>query len=390
MRESAHLTLPPSRLALDAGDELLLTAGGRDHRLRITGIDDGDGRAVDAVATDPSLYDAVSTPVQASATGQRIAPPGRAQLFILDLPLLSSGQAAGAPLAGAYADPWPGAVAVMKSASDDGFVLDTTLTQPCHFGVTTQDFWSGPPWHWDMVNTLTVKLVSGTLASAADAALLQGANALAVQNGDGGWEVVQYANATLTAPGEYALTRLKRGRRGTEVQMRDPVAARARVVLLDAALTPLNLSQGQARLPRNWRWGPAGRALSDVSWQEASLRLEAVSLIPPAPCHVGFTWQGTDLVIGWRRRDRALLASSLSPAVTPMSETREAYDLEILHDGDVVRTFSGIAQHSQTYTAAQQAADFPAGLPNPLTVQVYQLSSLLGRGRMRKETLYVR
>lgn len=390
MRESATLTLPPSALALDAADEVLLTANGRGHRLRITQIDDGAARAVEAVATDPTLYEAFSGPVQAPSVGQTISLPGRAALFILDLPWLREDQKPCAPFAGAYADPWPGAVAVMRSAGDDGFVLDTTITQPCNFGVTTQDFWSGPAWHWDLVNSLHVTLTRGSLSSATDAALPLGANALAIQNADGGWEVVQFADAVLTAPGEYALTRLKRGRRGTEIQMRDPVAAGARVVVLDDALTQLNLSSSQARLPWNWRWGPASRAISDVSWQGMALQLEAVGLIPPAPCHVGFQWSGADLVIQWRRRDRDPLASSLSPAVTPMSEGREAYDLEILDGTGVVRSFSGVTQHSQLYTAAQAAADFPSGLPNPLTVQVYQLSSLLGRGRMRKENLYVR
>jgi hypothetical protein len=281
-------------------------------------------------------------------------------------------------------------VAVARSASEDGFALDAVIERPCSFGVTTQDFWSGPCWRWDLVNTLKVKLTRGALASADDAALLSGANALAVQNEDGGWEVVQFANAVLTAPGEYTLTRLKRGRRGTEVQMRNPVAAGARVVVLDGALTPLALSPAQARLPWNWRWGPAARAIADVSWQGAALQLEAVSLIPPAPCHVGFQWSGADLVIQWRRRDRDPLASSLSPAVTPMSEAREAYDLEILSGGSVVRVFSGVTQNSQLYTAAQQAADFPSGLPNPLIVQVCQLSALIGRGRIKKEMLYVR
>jgi len=386
MRDSASLTLPPSALALEAADEVLLDG----QRLRITGIDDSAARAVTAVATDPTLYDVFAGPAAPPSVSQSLTVPGRARLFILDLPLLQSGQPAGAPLAGAFADPWPGAVAVARSASSDGFVLDTTITQPCSFGVTVNDFWSGPPWHWDRINTLTVRLTHGALVSADAGALLTGANALAVQNGDGGWEVVQFVNATLIAPGTYALTQLKRGRRGTERQMRSPVAAGAAVVVLDSALVPLGLSQAQARLPWNWRWGPAGRAISDVSWQGASQQLEAVSLIPPAPCHVGFQWSGGDLVIGWRRRDRDPLASSLSPAVTPMSEAREAYDLEIVSGSAVVRSFSGVGQHSQTYTAAQMAADFPSGLPNPLTVQVYQLSSLLGRGRMRKEMLYVR
>jgi hypothetical protein len=74
-----------------------------------------------------------------------------------------------------------------------------------------------------------------------------------------------------------------------------------------------------------------------------------------------------------------------------MSEAQEAYDLEICGaDGAVMRTFAAIPQHSQLYSAAQQAADFPLGLPNPLTVNVYQLSSAIGRGRQKKEMLYVR
>ena len=73
-----------------------------------------------------------------------------------------------------------------------------------------------------------------------------------------------------------------------------------------------------------------------------------------------------------------------------MSESSESYDLEIISGGAAVRTFSAVPQHSQTYTAAMQAADFPSGLPNPLVVNVYQLSSALGRGRQKMESLYVR
>jgi hypothetical protein len=54
-----------------------------------------------------------------------------------------------------------------------------------------------------------------------------------------------------------------------------------------------------------------------------------------------------------------------------------------------VRTFSSIPQHSQIYTAAQQAADF-SSLPNPLVVNLYQRSSVVGRGRQKTESLYVR
>jgi hypothetical protein len=241
-----------------------------------------------------------------------------------------------------------------------------------------------------MVGRLCVKLVHGALASASDVAVARGANALAVQNADGGWEIVQFANATLTAPGEYTLTRLRRGRRGSEGQMRAPVAAGARVVVLDGALAQLGLKAGEARLPFYYRWGPAAKPVSDVSWQGARLAFDAAALAPLAPCHVGFDWSGSDLVIHWRRRDRDPSASGILPAVTAMSEARELYDLEICNAGAVVRSFSGITQHAQVYAAADQTIDFPSGLPNPLEVNVYQLSSVTGRGRQRKEFLYVR
>lgn len=391
MRESASFTLPPSALALDPGDEVALDIDGRDHRLRLTQIEDNAARAMEAVATDPSLYEVLAGPARAPALLQTLAQPGRPLLFFLDLPWITESQNACAPFVAAYADPWPGSVAVLRSATGSGFALDATITRPCSFGVTTQDFWSGPPWRWDMVNSLCVKLANGALSSVSDAVLPGGANALAVQNADGGWEIVQFANAVLTAPGTYTLTRLRRGRRGSEGQMRDPVAAGARVVVLDGALAQLGLTQSQARLPFQYRWGPASRPLSDISWQGGAMQFEAAALIPLAPCHVGFSWTASgDLIIGWRRRDRDPAASSLAPVVTPMSEAREAYDLEILSGTDVVRIFSGVAGHSQIYTTAQQAADFPSGLPNPLIVQVYQLSSLVGRGRQKKESLYVR
>jgi hypothetical protein len=214
---------------------------------------------------------------------------------------------------------------------------------------------------------------------------------LAVQNADGGWEIVQFATATMTGPGTYTLTNLLRGRRGSEGAMRSPVAAGARVVVLNAALAQLSLTSAQARLPFNYLWGPTPTPVSDSSWQSAAMTFEGAAMIPLAPCHVGFTWSASgDLMICWRRRDRAPSAASIIPAETAMSETREAYDLEITDGASVVRTFSAVAQHSQIYTAAQQAADFPGGLPNPLVVNVYQLSSAIGRGRQKKESLYVR
>jgi hypothetical protein len=390
MRESAALLLPPSRLALEPADEVVLHAGGRDHRLRLTAIADAGARAAEAVATDPSLY-AVSGPAGLPAPRQALTPPGRVALFFLDLPWLRHDQNTAAPFVAAFADPWPGPVAVMRSAGGDHYALDATLTMACRFGVTTEDFWSGPEGHWDRVNRLKVKLVHGTLAAASEEAVLGGANGLALQNQDGGWEVLQFVAAALTGPGSYTLTQLRRGRCGSAGQMRAPVAAGARVVVLDGALAQMSLTRAEARLPFQYRWGPASRPLIDPSWQEVVQAFEAAALMPLAPCFVRARRQRSgDIVITWLRRDRDPAGTRLTWRTLPMSEAAEAYDLEICDGaGAVVRSFAGVPQHSQTYSAAQQAADFPAGLPRPLRVNVYQLSSLVGRGRVKKEDLYV-
>ena len=115
----------------------------------------------------------------------------------------------------------------------------------------------------------------------------------------------------------------------------------------------------------------------------------AAGLIPPAPCHVCFAWaENGDLTISWFRRDRAPAAAQLLLAETPLSDPL-SFDLEILSGSSVVRTFSNVLQHSQIYTAAQQAADFTSGFSN-LTVRIYQRSSVIGRGRPKTEVLYVR
>jgi hypothetical protein len=381
MRETAQFALAPSQLALDPADEVDLTAGGRSHRLRLTEIDDAGARGVQAVATDPSIYELFA----GSGRAPNIAAPsspGRALVAFLDLPLLTSGQKAWAPFAAATADPWPGAVNILRSATDSNYQLDTALAIAADIGVTTTDLFSGPAWRWDTVNNLGVKLFNGALASLDDLSVLAGGNALAVENEDGAWEILQFASAVLTAPDTWMLSRLLRGQAGTETAMRDPVLAGARVVVLNAALQQLSLPQEQYALAFQYLWGPKGKPVSDSSYQGAQLEFEGIGLRPLAPCQLHATYDASgDLVLTWIRRDRSPLSDSWDQTEIPMSESAETYDVEILDgSGAVKRTFSAAPSPSSTYTAAQIASDFPSGLPSPFRFAVYQLSSVVGRG----------
>ncbi len=379
MRETAAFALPPSHLARDVADEIVLTSAGRSHRLRITQIDDSASRAIEAVATDPSLYEPLTGPSRAPGQAQQIAQPGRALVVFLDLPLLSGKETPWAPTAAAYAAPWPGSIQILRSASDSNYVLSRTITRAGVLGRTTADFYSGPLWRWDEVNALRIRLSSGTLRSQDDLAVLGGANAIAVQNADGDWEVVQFAAAELTAPNEWTLTRLLRGQAGTETAMRSPIAPGARIVLLDGAQQQLDLKQNEATLPFNYTWGPPNKPLSDPSYQIAPEQFAAIGLRPLSPVQLAANWQGSDLALAWIRRTR-LGGDSWDQTEVPLAEETEAYDIEILDaSGTVIRTLSSTTP-SLLYLAAQIATDFPSGLPSPFRFTVYQLSTAFGRG----------
>jgi putative tail protein/Gene Transfer Agent (GTA)-like protein/terminase large subunit-like protein len=380
MRETASFALPPSRLALDVTDEVIYTTAGRDHRLRLTQIDDSQSRAIQAVATDPSIYEPLTGPSRGPLPIRVLNQPGRALLVFLDLPMLTGNEVPWAPTAAAFASPWPGSIQAMRSASDANFTLDTTLSRAATLGRTTADFYSGPLYRWDEVNELRIRLNAGMLASQDDLAVLGGANAIAIQNEDGAWEIVQFATATLTAPNEWILSRLLRGQAGTETAMRGPVASGARVVLLDGTPAQLALKQNEATLPFFYAWGPPAKPLSDASWQTAEQQFAGIGQRPLSPVQLAARRQSGDLVLSWIRRTR-IGGDNWDQTEVPLAEDSEAYDVEILDgSGAVIRTVSSLSSPTYTYTAAQIATDFPSGLPSPFRFTVYQLSAAFGRG----------
>ena len=380
MRETATLALPPSHLALDPTDEIVFTTSGRDHRLRLTEIDDTAARAIQAVATDPSIYEPLTGPARGPLAAQALAPPGKALAVFLDLPLLTGTEVPHAPTVAAFAAPWPGTVQILKSVSDSNFTLNRALAKAATLGRTMADFYSGPVWRWDTVNALRLRLNAGTLASQDDLSVLGGANAAAIQNADGQWEIVQFATATLTAPNQWTLTGLLRGQAGSEGAMRGPVAAGARVVILDGATAQLDLQQNEATLPFFYAWGPPGRPISDPAWQTAPMQFQAIGLRPLSPVHLCARRQSGDLLLSWIRRTR-LGGDNWDQTEVPLAEESESYDIEILDSGGAVkRTISANPSATYIYTAAQIATDFPGGLPNPFRFTVYQLSAAFGRG----------
>ena len=381
MRETANFALAPSQLALDVTDEVMLVAGGRTHRLRLTQIDDGTSRQIQSVATDPSLYEPLTGPSRQPGMLQALAPTGHALAVFLDLPLLTGKENDWAPSVAGFASPWPGSIQILRSAGEANFSLDTSLIHPASIGQTLNALPAAPPWRWDMTNSLSLRLAQGALSSLDDLSVLGGANVIAVQNANGDWEILQFANAMLTAPNQWTLTRLLRGQAGTEGAM--GALAGARVVVLDGTALQIGLLANEATLPFNYLWGPQGKPISDPAFQSGAFQFRANGRRPYAPCQIQAVYapSGVDIVLSWIRRDRAPSSDSWDQSEVPLSETSESYDVEILNaSGAVARTFSSLPTPNCTYSAAQIASDFGGHPPSPFCFNVYQLSSTYGRG----------
>jgi len=390
-RETAAFRLPPSRLALDPADVVTLEHDGRHIPLRLVSIADAEARGIEAVRQDREAHDLPPGSPRPSSLSKAVV-FGAPEVVLMDLPQLTEDQPAHRPLIAAHAVPWPGEMAVFRSPSTDGFELLTTFGGRARIGALVSDFYAGPTSRFDLGNALVIDLLSGTLESITDLALFGGANALAIETASGAWEIVQAGTADLIAPGRYQLTRLLRGQRGTEVAMANPVVAGARVVMLDDALASLPIAEADLGLPWNWRIGPASRSVSDETYVAASVTPLGVGLRPFSVAHVEQPWRRPrtpgDLTIRWTRRSRALAADSWGAVEVPLIEEIEAYEVEILDGAAVKRTLTA-STTSAIYSAAQQTADWGGLLAtgDTLTIRIFQLSALIGRGASKTVTL---
>ncbi len=390
-RETASFRLPPSRLALDPADVVMLAHDSRELEFRLVSVSDAEARGVEAVRQDRAVYDLPPGEPRPTSLARAVV-FGAPEVALLDLPQLREDQPAHRPLIAAQARPWPGEMAVWRSLGEDGFELLTTISGRARMGVLVSDFHAGPTSRFDLGNALIVDLVSGTLGSVTDLALFAGANAVAVESAPGVWELLQAANAELLAPGRYRLTRLLRGQRGTEGAIANPAPAGSRVVVLDEALAALPIAEADLGLPATWRIGPAALPFTDETYVAASFTPEGAGLRPFSVVHVEQPWRKArgpgDLAIRWTRRSRALVADSWTGSEVPLAEVAQAYEVEILDGGAVLRTLTTTTT-SATYPAAQQIAD-RGGLLGPgdsLAIHIFQLSARVGRGSPKTVTL---
>ncbi len=385
-RERAKFALPPSSLAIEPGDVIDFSGPQSTHQMRVERVGEAGVRAIEAVQVDAGLVRFLAGPERAP-TIPTVNSVGRPVVDFLDLPLLQGEEAGHLLRVAGFADPWPGAIALYKSPATTGYLLDRMIDAPAVMGNTDTDFYAGPTGRWDMGNAVWVTLFGGALESRDDLAVLGGANAAAICNASGEWEIFQFATAELVAPSKYKLSRLLRGQAGTERAMANPVVAGARFVLLNGAVRETGLSAEQRGLALNWRYGPASRTIDDFTYQTSVVTARGIGLRPLSVAHVRVqrNFVNNDLTLSWMRRTR-IGGDSWEQSEVPLAEDSERYEVEIL-SGSVVKRMIAVTSPSLVYTSAQQIADFGVAPALPLSVAIYQISTVFGRGAAREEIL---
>ena len=266
----AGLARAAAEALLDDGDAdaLTLTPGPLDLlRLEPGDVVSVEGRAggwrVERLALDEQPQ-ATLAPVRPRRRHEDDPPRGREEagvvgapfLRILDLPPLMGSEEDERPLVAAAADPWR-PMRLHAGPGADTLTARAEIAAPATVGVLVEPLTPGLRNRWDENGEVRLRVEGRAPESASPAAVLGGANAVAVETA-AGWEIVQYRTASLVGGEVWRLSGLLRGQQGTDAATRAGAAAGSAAVFLDEAVARAEIGRGERGLPLVCRAGPAG------------------------------------------------------------------------------------------------------------------------------------
>ncbi len=376
-REEVSLAVAPSVAAVGVGD--VVSVLGSDYR--IDRVEEAGARRLSGVRVEAGVY----APMLRDLPKKGKAGPasfGPVYAEFLDLPLLDGSEVEHAFHLAASGDPWPGRVAVYSAGADYGYRLNTTLVRSAVVGELASPLNAGRAGLWQR-SGVRVKVASGYLASMPEADVLNGANRAALRSSGGDWEVFQFCNAELVADREYELTKLLRGQAGTEFLIPDAWPVGTDFVLLNSAVSQVDLAAVERGLDRHYRIGAAHLPLDDDSYVHEVFAGQGVGLRPFSPVHLRAV-AGGDITVNWVRRTR-VEGDVWQSYEVPLGEEREAYLVRVSSVGSVLREVEVLAPEF-SYTTAMQAADGASGV---IDFDVAQISDRFGIGPFSRRTVDV-
>ncbi|WMT88072.1 glycoside hydrolase/phage tail family protein [Pelagibacterium sp. 26DY04] len=363
--DTLELALPPSLMALEAGD-LIGVDGVADGPFVVDAVRDGAMRSVSASARGETVVGTIAAPPRRVP---QMRPPIAVTpvIAVAHLPAADGGTEL---VAAAFAEPWPGSVSLRDAGTGSELGV---LTAPGTLGELTLELGEGPRGVWDRAGELEVRLYGGHLASAEPQTVLASANRLAVLTDAGHWEVVGFERAELVGPAIYRLTGLLRGLDTT----RSGVAGIGnRVMVLDRHCLRVATPHGALGDRRAFRAYAGSR---DAEGVELAVDVDFGAALPLAPAHLAARRDvaSGDVRLSWVRRSR-IDGNAWTFADVPLDFSPERYRVSILDGGAQVRAMT-VGGAELIYSAVEQIADF-GSLPATFGFAVEQISPVLGPG----------
>jgi hypothetical protein len=265
------------------------------------------------------------------------------------------------------------------------YAINPAIIGKCH---TVLADYSDGSLTWDETNTLDIDLVRGSLPSATESEVLNGANYIYV-----GSELLQYRDATYVGEFDnlhrYTISGLLRGQRGTEWAMATHETGEPALL----ATSAVRFIQVERAVPNQEI--PIIVYTNGATNFDSTTNVVGENLMPYSPVHI----HASDTQLGdgsisleWTNRTRFkdaadnFLQTGQQP---PLGEVSEAYEVDVLNNlGGVVYTIRGLTSPSATYSAAQMLIDFGMSVTS-IDVTVYQISQVIGRGHGATATITI-
>jgi hypothetical protein len=373
-RRTFKFTLPPRYLYLEAGDVVTLPLTTGSQKVQLSKVTVGANLLLDceAVAYDPSRLTVAENDADIVPTPNPVGAASDTNLLVLDIPLVQDSDSDnGLYLAADGDENWKGAAVYVSRNGGASYQFAKTLEQPSTKGTCNTTLGGGGG------ATVSVTINDGELESVAAGDLEAGENTALVGN-----EIIRFETATLTAARTYTLSNLVRGVRGTEAFI-STHGADERFVLLSDYIVRVDGLTSDLGQSLQFKAITGDQSLEDVD--AVSITPVGNSLKPYSPVNVTSTKDLTGAVtISWQRRDRKA-GEATTYTNLPLSETSESYEVDVMNGATVVRTIA-TSSPSARYEVAQQVADW-GSIQAQYYVNVYQLSSVVGRGSPRYAVL---
>lgn len=369
--QAERLTFAPGpleALRLEAGDRVQLEGEEGDWRVESVSIDESPTMTL-ARASVVEKRDVVEVWRVSDAPAAFGAP-----LFaILDLPPLPGGEDDPRPVVAVAADPWR-PMRVVAGPDPEGLTARGEAASPARVGRLTEPLAPGIVGRWDETHAIVLRVEGAAPASLGETPVLGGANAVAVEAGDG-WEIVQFRSAELVGQGVWRLTSLLRAQQGTDAEMATGSEVGGLAVFLDDAVSRASVSLSEVGLPLIWRAGPAGGPPGGVGISEQAVTLRGLFYRPWSPAHLSVRQGATGYDINWIARSR------LNGDVwdRDISADPMRFRIRVLDGDAVIRSWETTSAEA-TYGTSAISADFPGGPGADVRIAVAQAGEVFGWG----------